>query len=489
MTEQRFCPYYPPPAADRPSVWRMFFSKRRSWLDGLYQRSYRMKMGEVHLPGLDLYMVNEPPLVRHVMEDAEAFPKHALLAEALRPLLGDSIFTTNGEQWRHQRELLNPAFEGTRVQRVFGRMRDAADALIDRWKLRVPAGASGAEMDVEVEMTHVAADTILRTILSRPLESDEAQRIFHAFCRYQVLAPRLMLPAVFGLRWLKPWWQARQSRRCADEIRSLLAELIRPRFERARAEQASSEAVSSGAPGSPNVSVTEDILDSLLSIHDPSTGKRFEFDELVDQIAMLFLAGHETSASALAWALHLLAHAPQVQERLYEEACRVLPRLETEGSDALRDLTLARDVFRETLRLFPPVGFLAREAAEPAVLRDKQVARGATVVVSPWLIQRHRDLWARPDEFDPDRFHAEDASHCPHDEPGVRDSLRKAYLPFGMGPRVCIGATFALQEAVLVLASLARQFRFTPVIGKVPEPVGRLTIRAEHGIHLQISAR
>ena len=112
-----FCPHYPAPAKERPSAWRMFFSKRRSWLDALYERSYAMKMGEVHLPGMDLYMVNEPSLVRHVMVDAalEQFPKHPMLGDALRPLLGDSIFTTNGDVWRRQRELMNPSFEAARL--------------------------------------------------------------------------------------------------------------------------------------------------------------------------------------------------------------------------------------------------------------------------------------------------------------------------------------------------------------------------------------
>lgn len=465
---ERFCPHYPPPQAERPSAWRMFFSKRRSWLDALYARSYHMKMGEVHLPGVDLYMVNEPSLVRRVMvEEASSFPKHEMLGDALRPLLGDSIFTTNGEVWRRQRALMDPSFEAARIRHVFGRMREAAEAMAARLR-QVP---EGAEHDVEIEMTHVAADIILRTILSQPLDSAAARQIFEAFARYQALAPRLMMPAFFGLRWLRPWWQIRRSRRAATEIRSLLAGLIRPRFDAARAGRASEDG---------------DILATLLRVRDDRTGKGFDFDELVDQVAMLFLAGHETSASALSWALHLLAHCADVQQRLHEEAARSFdPASEDPG--ALKDLTLTRNVFREALRLFPPVGFLARESAKGCQMRDKQVAAGASVVVSPWLIQRHRDLWARPDEFDPDRYDAESAPGG--GELSVRESLRRAYLPFGMGPRVCIGAAFAQQEATLILATLAREFRFEPVPGHVPQPVGRLTIRAENGIRLRVFQR
>jgi cytochrome P450 len=459
-----FCPHYPAPAKKRPSAWRMFFSKRRSWLDALYERSYAMKMGEVHLPGMDLYMVNEPSLVRHVMVDAalDQFPKHPMLGDALRPLLGDSIFTTNGDVWRRQRELMNPSFEAARLKLVYGRMRDAALAMAGR----LARVSEGAVHDVEVEMTHVAADIILRTILSETLDGPSARRIFDAFARYQALAPRLMMPSFFGLRWLRPWWQVRRSRRAAGEIRALLEALIRPRFEAAgRGEDAH-----------------DDILASLLRVRDPATGRGFEFGELVDQVAMLFLAGHETSASALSWALHLVANSPDVQRRLHEEACLHLD-LEGEDPGALKDLVLARNVFREALRLFPPVGFLARQCTRTQTMREKSVRTGASVVVAPWLIQRHRDLWARPDEFDPDRYEREDES------PAARESLRRAYLPFGMGPRVCIGAAFALQEGALVLGLLARQFRFEPAPGAVPEPVGRLTIRAEHGIRLRVFQR
>jgi len=459
-----FCPHYPAPARRRPSALRMFFSKRRSWLDALYERSYSMKMGEVHLPGMDLYMVNEPTLVRHVLVDEalEQFPKHPMLGDALRPLLGDSIFTTNGDVWKRQRELMNPSFEQARLKLVYGRMRDAAVAMTTRLE-QVPEGAAH---DVEVEMTHVAADIILRTILSESLDGPTAQLVFDAFARYQALAPRLMMPSFFGLRWLRPWWQVRHSRRAAEEIRALLVDLIRPRHE---AMQRGEER-------------HDDILASLLKVRDPRTGAGFSFEELVDQVAMLFLAGHETSASALSWSLHLLANSPQVQERLHREARERLD-LASEDAGALKDLALARNVFRETLRLFPPVGFLARQCTHAQGMRDKQVAAGSSVIVSPWLIQRHRALWTRPDEFDPDRYDRDDEA------PSARESLRRAYLPFGMGPRVCIGAAFALQEASLVLATLAQRFRFEPLEGAVPEPVGRLTIRAERGIRLRVFRR
>jgi cytochrome P450 len=193
---------------------------------------------------------------------------------------------------------------------------------------------------------------------------------------------------------------------------------------------------------------------------------------------MLFLAGHETSASALTWACHLLANAPDVQERAHREVTQQLGGREPEPTD-LKAMALTRNVFRETLRLFPPVGFMARQAASACTLRDKSVPKGATVVVAPWLIQRHRAHWVEPDAFNPDRYDG-DAS---------RESLGQAYLPFGMGPRVCMGAAFALQEAALILASLLKTYRLTAAAGHVPQPVGRLTIRSANGVRLALHRR
>lgn len=433
-------------------------------MDGLYERSYRMKMGEVHFPGVDLYMVNEPSLVRQVLvSDAAQFPKNELMGDALRPLLGDSIFTTNGTQWQRQRAMMEPAFAQARVNVAFPVMRAATQDMLER----LAALPDAAEHDVEIEMTHVTADIIFRTIFSVPMEGPDAHRVFESFARYQALAPRLILPSIFGVRWLVFPWDILRSRKAAREIRTLLADLVRPRFEAYRG----------GCP-----SRHSDILEAFLQARDPVTGDAFEFEELVNQVAMLFLAGHETSASALTWALYMVAKSPDVQARMHAEVMALESTTNPDkpvDSSEMKSLELTWNVFRETLRLFPPVGFIARESAQTCPMRDKTVGKGASVVVSPWLIHRHRDLWEDPDAFNPDRY-ANDAS---------RESLKNAYLPFSMGPRVCMGAAFALQEAVLILSSLAHHYEFEAVPGHVPQPVGRLTIRSENGVRLKLHRR
>ncbi|HSW18543.1 MAG TPA: cytochrome P450 [Ramlibacter sp.] len=425
----------------------------------MYERSYAMRMGEIHLPGMDLYMVNDPPLVRQVMEDSAGnFPKSEMIGEALGPLLGESIFTTNGAQWRRQRQMMNPAFAQARLNVSFPVMREATAAMMERLA-QLP---SGAEYDLEVEMTHVTADIIFRTIFSTPMEGADARRIFEAFARFQALAPRLLLPSIYGVRWLVFPWDVWRSRRAAREIRGLLAKLVKPRFDAQRAGKAG----------------PVDILQAFMDARDDKTGEPFGFDELVDQVAMLFLAGHETSASALTWASWMLAHSPHIQERMRAEHMAVVGDREPEVHD-MKQLSLTWNVFRETLRLFPPVGFIARTAVQGCPMRNKQVPAGATIVVAPWLIQRHREIWPQPDAFDPDRYN-DDAS---------REPLREGYLPFGMGPRVCLGAAFALQEAALILSSLTRQYRLEPVPGHEPQPVGRLTIRSANGVRLRLHRR
>ena len=457
----RFCPAYPKPHPEKASKLRMFWHARRSWMDALFERSYSMQMGEVHLPGVDLYMLNDTEQVKRVMQtEAEHFPKSHLLHESLAPLLGESIFTTNGAQWQRQRTMMNPAFEQARLQVAFPRMLDAAQAMLER----LDGLKDGEEYDIEVEMTHVTADIIFRTIFSQPMQGVDAHRVFHAFARYQALAPKLMLPALFGFGWATMPWHRWRSKRAAKEIRSLLGAMVLPRYEAHQRGEVDAE--------------PKDILAAFMMAKDPQTGEPFGLEELVNQVAMLFLAGHETSASALTWACYLLAKSPDIQARAVAQIQAELGDRVPAQSD-VKALTQVWNIFKETLRLFPPVGFFARENTESCPMRGKQLKAGSTVVVAPWLLQRHRKWWKNPDAFDPDRF----------EDPESKSAIKHAYMPFSMGPRVCLGASFALQEAVLILASLLRRFELIPVEGHEPQPVGRLTIRSDNGVRLKLRKR
>jgi cytochrome P450 len=456
-----YTPPYPKPLdrSSKRSLWNLFKRGRRSWLATLYEGSYSGKMSRVRLPGVQLFLVKFPDLIKEVLVDRyDKFPKHELSETALKPLLGESIFTTNGATWERQRRMLDPAFGQAKLKEVFSLMTGGADAMLKR----LDTVEDGGIADIEIEMTHVTADIILRTILSESLEGEGARKIFNAFNLFQEKAVVMIQLSFLRL----PLWLAPRHymiwKRTGKEIRELLAVSIRGRFE----------AYQRGEKGD-----YKDILQSLLETRDPVDGSAYTLVELVDQVAMLFLAGHETSASALSWSLFLLAKCPEIQEKLYEETCALLGNRQPEFKDIPRHRQI-RNVFRETMRIYPPVGFLTfRKSAGVQTLQKHDMPDGSPVVISPWLVHRHRELWDRPDEFDPDRFE------------GGLDQPSCAYIPFGQGPRICIGAAFAMQEAMLILASLTRRYRFEPGPGPDPEPTSRLTIRSLDGISLRVWKR
>ena len=219
----------------------------------------------------------------------------------------------------------------------------------------------------------------------------------------------------------------------------------------------------------------DDLATKIMTTADPQTGQTFSTAEMVDQVAIFFLAGHETSASALAWTLYLMALYPEWQDRVAEEA----RALENQDFSVMSRLKLSRDVFREALRLYPPVPMMVREAACPERFRDRDVPKGAQIVLSPWHLHRHERLWDNPDGFDPARWQTENGKRC----------QREAYMPFSAGPRVCTGAGFAMVEGPLLLSMLLKRFRFERIEGRDPVPVAFLTVRAKDGIHLRVTPR
>jgi cytochrome P450 len=342
---------------------------------------------------------------------------------------------------------------------VFDLMQQACDDML----LRVNSTNQKKRVcDMDEEMTFVTADIIFRTIMTTKLAPDAAEQITEAFTRFQHQSLRITMLRLFNIPLRLFGFKERQRRNAAQKIRGTLESLIRPRYE----------AISRG-----DEKEWTDILSTLLNTIDPETNKRFSFKEIVDQVAMLFLAGHETSASALSWTFYLLSEYPEIQQQAFKEIQETVGDRKIKKED-IKKLTFVTAIFRETLRLYPPVGFMAREAKEEVTLRDKIVAKGKTVIVSPWLIHRNKDHWQKPHEFDPQRFLKS------HDIP-----LKSKYLPFGMGQRICVGASFAMQEAVLIIASFLQQYRIENIKGFEPKPVGRLTIRSENGINVCIIKR
>ncbi len=447
----------PPKPASRPdkvSLWRYLRLFRSDILSAQPARLYRAWMAEFRTPFFTSYLANDPTILRTVLnERPEDFPKSDRIGAGLRPLLGQSVFLTNGETWKRQRRLIDPAFEGGRLRDTFPAMWAAGEAAV----ARLAPLADGLPRDIEPETSHAAADVIFRTLFSIPIENRIAAEVFDQFRTHQRSQPILNLAAfVPGLAWL-PRLHRRKTRRSAARIRGLI--------ERLTADRAA--AIAAGV-------APDDLATKIMTATDPETGMGFATAEMVDQVAIFFLAGHETSASALAWTLYLLALYPDWQERAADEARHVAPHFGT-----LSRLRVTRDIFREALRLYPPVPMMVRETTRAERFRDRDIRPGAQVVLSPWHLHRHELLWENPDGFDPGRWQTANG----------RDCARDAYMPFSAGPRVCTGAGFAMAEGVLMLALFLRQFRFAPVEGRPPVPVAHLTVRGRDGIWLRITPR
>lgn len=447
-------PPKPPSRPEKVSLWRYLRLFREDILSAQPAKLYRAWMAEFKTPFFRSYMVNDPKLVKRVLnERPDDFPKSDRIGAGLRPLLGNSVFVTNGEVWKRQRRIIDPAFEGGRLRDTYPAMYAAGQAAV----ARMATLADGQDQEIETQTSHAAADVIFRTLFSIPIEDETASKVFHEFRDYQRTQPILNLAAfVRGPKWMPRFFKS-ETMRAARSIRQLIKQLTQTRLDQIAKDDA-----------------PDDLATKIMTTRDPQTGQTFDRDEMVDQVAIFFLAGHETSASALAWSLYLLALYPDWQNKLAAEA-----EMLSDDFSSVSKLRQTRDVFREALRLYPPVPMMVRETACPENFRDRDVPKRAQVVLSPWHLHRHNRLWDNPDGFDPTRWATENGKSC----------ARDAYMPFSSGPRVCTGAGFAMIEGVVLIAQLVRAYRFEIVPEKPPRPVAHLTVRARDGLWLRLTPR
>lgn len=453
--------FTPPKPASRPdkvSLWQHIQLFRKDIFASQPERLYRAWMAEFRLPFFRSYFVNQPELVKTVLnERPDDFPKSEIIRGALFSLLGDGVFVSNGEKWKHQRRIIDPAFEGGRLRDVFPSMLDAGHAAVER----LTPLATGASVEIEEQTSQLAADVIFRTLFSIPITDNDAKGVFENFRNYQRTQPLMNVASFFKMpRWM-PAFQRTSTKDTSAKIRALLTKLTDDR---------AAEIATGTAP--------DDLATKIMTTADPLTGEKFTGTDMVDQVAIFFLAGHETSASALAWTLYLLAVDQSAQARVAAEARTA----SADGDFSFKNLSkmpFTRNVFREALRLYPPVPMMVRENLKQETFRNRKIKVGSQIVISPWHLGRHQRFWDKPDVFDPDRW----------DRPETKKPAREAYIPFSTGPRVCTGAGFAMVEGVLLLAILAKSFEFRVVDCKVPVPAAHLTVRAKDGIHLSLQPR
>jgi len=451
-------PPKPPSRPNKVSFFQYIKLFRQDILSAQPARLYRAWMAEFRTPFFRSYMINQPDLINTVLRDRpDDFPKSDRIKEGLAPLLGNSVFVTNGSVWKAQRRIIDPAFEGGRLREIYPKIWDAAVAAVAR--LKEQAGQGPVEM--EGVTSHVAADVIFRTLFSIPIENEAAAKVFSEFKDYQRTQPILNIGALLPMPKWMPRFFKKRTKETARNIRGLISQLTHQRMEEIQAGTA-----------------PDDLATKIMTTPDPETGKCFTPDEMVDQVAIFFLAGHETSASALGWALYLLATNPEMQDRVAAEAAEVIDP-EVPYFSAASKLRLTRDVFREAMRLYPPVPMMVRENTCPEHFRNRDIRKGSQIVLSPWHLHRHERLWDRPDEFDPQRWQTK----------AGKASMREAYIPFSAGSRVCPGSGFAMIEGPLILGMLVRAYRFESVENRPAMPIAHLTVRSKDGIWLKLTLR
>ncbi|WP_245870075.1 cytochrome P450 [Teichococcus rhizosphaerae] len=439
-----FVPPHPPRPRRLPPLRELLRSLRRSFLDFWPQACFEREILRRRVLMRDIIICNSPATVQEAFVDnARVFErKSPQMRHALRPLLGDGLFISDGALWKERRRVVAPVTHVSRLAALTPPITEAAAERAAAWSRRDPA----QPIDMLAEMGHLTAEIICRTIFGRQLGGGAAATVVSAFAEYQRAVAQTDLISLLGLPDWVPRWQPRRARRASQRIQAVLDGLI--------------EHVLSGRAGD-----EASLIRSMAEGINPATGRPMEKEAFRNEAAVLFMAGHETTANTLAWAWYLLSQSPPVLARLQAEADALDGPARFADLDRLR---YTRAVVEETLRLYPPVPLLAREAVAEGEIDGQAVRKGSLVIAVPWLLHRHRKLWQEPDAFRPERF-------LPGGEAATKP--RYAWIPFAIGPRVCTGAAFGLTEAVLCLATLARVVTPWLVPGTVVYPVCRLTLR------------
>lgn len=430
------------------SMWQSLQAARRNVLEIIPAIAYVQPMLSGRM-GARWHMVQDPVALKRIfLDNVGAYPKSEVMNRMLRPAVGNSLFTAEGAEWRWQRRAVAPVF----AQRNIAALAPMMTATADRAASRLDRMPGPHEM--VGEMLSATFDVICEVALSGR-EHFDSEVYGAAITRYFETVGKASLLDFLQV----PSWIPRPGAVLgADSVRTM-HRMVGDAIEARRAH------VTSGAG---------DLLDRMLAAEDPETGRRMTAEELLHNMQFFIVAGHETTAIALGWALYLLAGAPALQEHASAEAQAVLDGRPANAED-LDAIPYTRQVLEEAMRLYPPVGFLARDAVEHDLLSGREVRPGDTVFLAIYALHRHEMWWDRPNSFDPDNFSAD----------RVRDRHRFLYLPFGAGPRICVGANFAMMQAQIILATLLSRFRFELTDMPPPIPTMSMTVRPEGGVWLR----
>lgn len=440
-----------------PTAWQRIKRGRKNILAVWEEQAFEYEFVSSQFFTRRAFLCNSPDAVQFAFgTHNESFERKSPAQRfSLQPLLGDGLFISDGDVWRHRRRIINPIIHVSRLPEFAPTMVESIVEVRDRWaKLPAPG-----DIDALGEMARLTAEILSRTIFGRQLGHEHASVLVESFSEYQRHIGQVDLLSLLGFPDWIPRWYPPRVRRSVRRIHALLDEVIEDlRTQKDRDKNS--------------------IVGRLLDARDRDAGAPLDAKALRNEIAVLFMAGHETTANTLAWTWYLLSQAPDVEARLHAEVDDVLGGRAPTLADVPK-LIYTRAVFEEVMRLYPPVPILSREALKEETFQNTKIPKGSIIIVAPWLIQRHKKLWRKPDHFMPERFLPDS------DEP----VSKYANIPFSIGPRVCAGMAFGLTEAILCIATLGRNFKIGLKAGHVVEAECRITLRPGTNLPMQVSRR
>jgi cytochrome P450 len=445
----------PVPRSRRLSFFQFVRALRESAIESFAQEAYERDILQRKIFGRNLFVVNDPAAIKHVLIDNAAnYKKTEITRRILEPGLGKGLITSEGETWRAHRRTMSPSFDIRSTAAYTPVMTAAAEELLAEWD----KVAADTTVDVATAMMEVTLNIISRTMFSN--DSDDIVTIMgRSAGRYQTEMRPNIMDMLGWPNWLAGLPRRNVAARTLGEFDQVIDRLI---GERTR------------DPGN----YPKDLLARLVAARDEQTGVGMSAQEVRDHVITIFLAGHETTAMAMTWTWFLLSQHPAVEGKLHAELESVLGG-RAPGHEDLSKLTYTRMVIDESMRIYPPVHTIARAAIGEDTLVGRQIPGGSTVMIAPWLLHRHVKLWDNPSLFDPERFSPERSA----------GRARFAYLPFGGGKRICIGAAFSLAEATILLATLAQRYSLRVAPGHRVEPQGLITLRARYGMKMLLTPR
>lgn len=394
-------------------------------------------------------LVSEPDLIEQVLKERNVFVKSRGF-RVLKTLLGEGLLTAEGESWFWQRRLAQPVFQQRRIDGYGKVMVDYTQRMLSQWQ-------DGDRRDVHADMMRLTLSIVMKTIFDKDVSAGEAQTVAHALDVAMDWFESKRRQGYLVWEWF-PRPENVRYREAIDQMDQTIYELIRQRRN------------SSDRP--------QDLLTMLMEAKDEVDASQMSDQQLRDEVATLMLAGHETTANALSWTWMLLAQHPEVEAKLAAELDTVLAGRAPSVED-IPKLTYTNRVIKESMRVYPPVSVFGREASQDFAIGDYQIPEGCAVIISQWVMHRHPKYFDDPETFRPERWENDLERKLP----------RGVYIPFGDGPRVCIGKGFALMEATLLLATIAQKFRLVLVPDHPIQPQPSITLRPEHGIQVTLQKR